>query len=225
MSLGPCNLWVMNVLKVKKWISRRCLCFHTHTHTLFILLYWCVLWCVQGQSVDHTKSTKYIQLVELQWLHFSFTIFQHIRLRTALLRIIIQRVVVVSYRCFRTTFLSFRYAQMVVCCLSLAHRLDSFFQGVFLATLTTTLPSIQPLATTLLADTTETFDLPHACLYKLRTGARGFALDSWMLRMGPIGCPEMSVRNTTIRQEEHGIQLLRSRIMKLAYKAISYKWM
>ena len=53
------------------------------------------------------------------------------------------------------------------------------------------------------------------------------------LRMGPIGCPKMSVRNYHYllgnNQEEHGFQLLRSRILKLAYKAIfresSYKLM
>jgi hypothetical protein len=32
MSLGPCNLQVMNVLNLKKWVPRRCFCFNTHTH-------------------------------------------------------------------------------------------------------------------------------------------------------------------------------------------------
>ena len=39
------------------------------------------------------------------------------------------------------------------------------------------------------------FSLPTYSLYKLQIGAIGFLLDSWTLRMGPIGCTEMSVRN------------------------------
>jgi len=43
-------------------------------------------------------------------------------------------------------------------------------------------------------------------------------------RMGPIGCPEVSVRNYHYlpgnSQEEHSFQLLRIGILKLACKAI-----
>ena len=35
----------------------------------------------------------------------------------------------------------------------------------------------------------------HSSLYKLCIWTTGFLLDSWPLRMGPTGCPEMSVRN------------------------------
>jgi hypothetical protein len=34
------------------------------------------------------------------------------------------------------------------------------------------------------------FSLPTSSLYKLQNGATGFLLDSWTLRMGPIGCTE-----------------------------------
>ena len=53
MSLGPCNLWVMNVLKVKKWISRRCLCFHTHTHTVYTVILVCLMVCTRPVSGSH----------------------------------------------------------------------------------------------------------------------------------------------------------------------------
>ena len=43
--------------------------------------------------------------------------------------------------------------------------------------------------------TTEIFHLPH----KHRFGAKVFLLDFWTPRMGPIGCPESSVRNFTLR--------------------------
>jgi len=38
-------------------------------------------------------------------------------------------------------------------------------------------------------------DRPHSALYKIPIGATGFISDSWTLKMGPIGCPETSVRN------------------------------
>jgi hypothetical protein len=54
----------------------------------------------------------------------------------------------------------------------------------------------RPLATILLSDTTlPTFHRPISSLHKLRTGTTSFLLDSWTLRIGPIGCPEKSVRN------------------------------
>jgi len=34
----------------------------------------------------------------------------------------------------------------------------------------------------------------HSSLYKLRSGATGFLMDSWPLKAGSIGCPETSVR-------------------------------
>jgi hypothetical protein len=43
--------------------------------------------------------------------------------------------------------------------------------------------------------TTESFHRPDSSLYKLRIGTTGFLLGSWTLSMGPIGCPEISVRN------------------------------
>jgi hypothetical protein len=39
------------------------------------------------------------------------------------------------------------------------------------------------------------FTFLHSSLYKLRTGATGFLLDSRTMRMRPLGCPETSVRN------------------------------
>jgi hypothetical protein len=36
---------------------------------------------------------------------------------------------------------------------------------------------------------------PHSALYKILIGATGFLLDSWTLKMGPIGGPETLVRN------------------------------
>jgi len=32
-------------------------------------------------------------------------------------------------------------------------------------------------------------------MYKLRIGTTGCLLDTWLLKMGPISCPETSVRN------------------------------
>jgi len=42
---------------------------------------------------------------------------------------------------------------------------------------------------------TETFHPQPSSLAKLRIGATSFLLDSWTLRMGPVGYPETSVRN------------------------------
>ena len=50
------------------------------------------------------------------------------------------------------------------------------------------------------------------------TGFNGFLLDSWPLNLGPIGCPETSVRNChyTLRNspEEHRSHLLRGGSLK-----------
>ena len=60
--------------------------------------------------------------------------------------------------------------------------------------------------------TTETFHLPHSSLYNLCIEAKGFLLDSWTLKLGPMGCPETSVRNYhySLRSnpEEHSSYLL-----------------
>ena len=99
-------------------------------------------------------------------------------------------------------------------------RIRSITERLCSAALTATLPSIQPLATTLLADTTllTHFHCPHSSLYILLIGATGFLLNSWTLRMGPIGCPEMSARNYHYllfnNPEEHSSQLLRDRSLK-----------
>ena len=220
-SLGPCDLWVMNVLNLKKWLPRRCLCFNTHTVYTVILV--CLMLCTWPVSGSH-EVNKVHAACRIAVTCSSFTIFQPIRLTAALLWIIIQPVVIVFLPMFRDSFSFLRPTLLIwYFCVTIV-RIPSNTDRLYPATLTTTLPSIQPLATTLSADTTETFDLPHACLYKLHTGARGFPLYSWTLRMGLIGCPETSVRNYHYSlgnsQEEHSFQLLRRRILKLAYKAI-----
>ena len=59
---------------------------------------------------------------------------------------------------------------------------------------------------------------PHSSIYKLLFGATCFILDSWSLRMGPIGCPETSVRNYhySLRNNpgERSSQLLRGGSME-----------
>ena len=103
-----------------------------------------------------------------------------------------------------------RTSPMRLFCVSPSHRLAFLLS---LTALTAKLPSIQPLAETLLADTIILghFHHPHSSLYKLRIGARGFLLDSWTLRAGPIGCPETSIRNHHFslcnNTEEHSSQL------------------
>ena len=76
-------------------------------------------------------------------------------------------------------------------------RIPSITEHFCPAALSTTFPSIQPLATTLLADTIlpRHFHCPLFSLYILHFWTTGFLLDSWTLRMGPTGCPAMSVRN------------------------------
>ena len=82
------------------------------------------------------------------------------RLRTVLFWVIMQKVVVISYRRFGTTYRSQPQGSRIkkkACCLNT--------------------------------------EFIYSSLYKLRNGAKGFLLDSWTLRMGLIGCSEMSVRN------------------------------
>jgi hypothetical protein len=74
-------------------------------YTLFVLFYWCVFCCVHGQSVGSTKSSKYIQLVELSGFYFSFNVFQPTRLITGLMWVIIEWVVIISYRNFGTSYI------------------------------------------------------------------------------------------------------------------------
>ena len=86
----------------------------------------------------------------------------------------------------------------VLLCLAITTvRITSVTERLCPATLTTTFPSIRPLATTLLADTVllRHFHHQQSSLYTRRIGATCFLLDYWNPRMGPIGCPETSVRN------------------------------
>ena len=87
---------------------------------------------------------------------------------------------------------------MSVLCLAITPiRIPSVVDHLCPATLTAMLPSIQPPATTLLAITIllRHFHCPHSSLYKLCFAATGFLLDSWTVRMGPMGCPGISIRN------------------------------
>jgi len=109
----------------------------------------------------------------------------------------------------------------VLLCLSITQAgIPMIMEGLCKATLTTTFPSIQPLATTLLTDTIllRHFHCPHSSLYKLCIGATSYLLDSWTLRMGLIGCPKMLVRNYHYslcnNPEEHSSKLLRGRSLK-----------
>ena len=60
-----------------------------------------------------------------------------------------------------------------------------------------TSPSLLPFATTLLAVTTllGAYHCRQFSLYEPRIGDTGIFLDSWPLKIGPIGCPETSVWN------------------------------
>jgi hypothetical protein len=96
-----------------------------------------------------------------------------------------------------------------------------------LTTPTNTLPSIQPLATNLLADTTLLrHTTAHTTVYKVRIGATDIydlwaifcLLGPWPLKKGPIGCPETSVRSdhSWLRNnpEDRTTQLLRGGSLK-----------
>jgi hypothetical protein len=86
----------------------------------------------------------------------------------------------------------------VFLCLAVLHvRIPSIMEHLSPAVLTTTLSSIQPITSSLLADTMPLrhFHHPHSSLYKLHVGGTGFLWHSWTLRMGVIGCPKPSVRN------------------------------
>jgi hypothetical protein len=66
---------------------------------------------------------------------------------------------------------------------------------------------------------TETFHHQHSSLYEIRIGPTGFIFYSGTLRMGPIGCPETSVRiyQNLLRNnpEDCTTQLLRPESLKL----------
>jgi hypothetical protein len=95
------------------------------------------------------------------------------------------------------TFCSFRPPTLltwVLSCVSLSQLLELLSQSVSLQDAQTTM--IPSLPTTFIKPigwnhTAETFRHPHSSLYKVLTGATGFLFDSWTLRMGSIGCPEM----------------------------------
>ena len=157
-------------------------------------------------------------------------------LRTPLLWVITQRTLVIFNRRFGTTcslntfFPSFHFVHVsVVMCLAVTRvRILSITERIFSATLTVTLPSIQPLARTILADTNvlRHFHCPCSSLYELPIGATGFLLDSWTPRMGPIGCPETSVINyqSSLRKypEERSSQLFRGGRLKSLLMFIYY---
>jgi hypothetical protein len=100
---------------------------------------------------------------------------------------------------------------------------NSFYYGTSLskAALTTTLPSLSNtcINATGWHHATETFHRPRFSPYKPRIGTAGFLLDSWTLKVGPIGCPEMSVGNyhCSLRNnlEERSFRLLRGGSLKL----------
>jgi len=126
----------------------------------------------------------------------------------------------------------FVHVSVLLCLAATQVRILSITERICSATLTVTLPSIQPLATKILADTMPLRHFHRQCssLYKLRIVTTGFLLDSWTLRMGPIGCPETSVRNyqSSLRKnpEERSSQLfscgsLKSLLMFIYY-SITY---
>ena len=109
----------------------------------------------------------------------------------------------------------------VLLCLAITQvRIPSLTEHLCPATLTTTLPSIQPLASILLNDTILLRHIycPHSSLYKLHFGATGFLLDSWTLRMGLTGCPKMVVGNFHYslpnNPDERSSQLLHGKSLK-----------
>jgi len=118
-------------------------------------------------------------------------------------------------------------SQCVVCGCSPVSRYHNcynfFYHGTSLskAALTTTLPSFSNtcINATGWHHATETFHRPRSSLYKPHIGTAGFLLDSWTLKMGPIGCPETSVRNYqySLRNnlEERSSHLLRGGSLKL----------
>jgi len=84
----------------------------------------------------------------------------------------------------------------VLLCLSITQvRIPSITEHLCSATLTTILPSIQPLATTPLAGTILLFTAYTLPYTNPVLGTTGFLLDSRTLRMGLMCCPEMSKRN------------------------------
>jgi len=160
----------------------------------------------------------------------------NVYLRTSLLWVITQRVVVISNQRFGTTcssynfFPSSHFAHVsVLLCLAITQvRIPSIMVRICPAALTVNLPSIQPLATTLLADTILLRHFHRTCssLYKLHIGPAGFLLDSWTLRKGPISFPETSVRNYQSslpkNPEERSSQLFRGGSLKSLLMFIYY---
>ena len=160
----------------------------------------------------------------------------NVYLRTVLLWVITQRVVVISNRSFGTNCSSntffpsshFVHVSVLLCLAITQVRIPSFTERICPATLTITLPSIQPLATTLLAGIIllRHFHLPCSSLYKFHIGAAGVLLDSSTLKMGPIWCPETSVRNyqssLNKNPEERNSQLFRGGSLKSLLMLIDY---
>jgi hypothetical protein len=133
MSLGPCNLWVMNVLKLKIWIPRRCLCFNTHTvYTVILVCLMLCTWPVSGSHKVNKVHTACRIAVALFFLHY-FSAYKS------------EKCALVDYYTgssgsFLPTFrdnLSFLplCSGGVLLCLP-AHWSDSFFHGVFLSSYT-----------------------------------------------------------------------------------------
>jgi len=90
-----------------------------------------------------------------------------------------------------------------------------------------TVPSFLLPSSILLADTTllRTYHRPHSSLYKPHIRVPCFLLDSWTLTMGPISCPETSVRNYHYSPRdntgEHSSYLLRGGSLKLRHSILA----
>jgi hypothetical protein len=70
-SLGPCNLWVMNMPSLKKWIPRRCLCFNMHTvYTVILVCLMLCTWAVSGSHKVNKVHTVCRIAVTLFFLHY-----------------------------------------------------------------------------------------------------------------------------------------------------------
>lgn len=93
---------------------------------------------------------------------------------------------------------SFHFAHVNVL-LCLAITLIKFYRRASLskAALTITLPFTPNtcLNPAVWQYTTDTLHHPHSSLCELCIGTTGFLLDSWTLRMGPVGYPKMLIRN------------------------------
>jgi len=87
---------------------------------------------------------------------------------------------------------------IVLLCLAITPvRISSITASCLQAAPSTTFPSLPTTCINHIGwhHSTENFHGQYSSLHKLCTGATGFLLDSWTLKMGPKGCPKTSVRN------------------------------